>query len=172
MDQRSIVVFLCLKELSVKAKDGYTKFVHGLGPDAIAYSTVTKYIWNNVILQNESEAEDGAEDQGFSITDNAILEALEIMSFASIRQIAKMTIIPPTTIFCRLTKLLHFVLKRLPSVTHRVSDLQKQVRVIMSKELLKLLESTRPYSWKYIVTLDEAWFYLSIFSLSIDHESI
>jgi hypothetical protein len=42
MDQRSIVVFLYLKELSVKAKDAHTKLVHILGPDAIAYSTVTK----------------------------------------------------------------------------------------------------------------------------------
>jgi hypothetical protein len=64
-------------------------------------------------LQNEPEAKDGAEDQGFSITDNAILEALEMISFASIRHIAKMTIIPPTTVFRRLTKSRHFVLKRL-----------------------------------------------------------
>jgi hypothetical protein len=35
----------------------------------------------------------------------------------------------------------------------------------MSKELLKLLESMRHHSWKYIVTLNEAWFYLSIFLL-------
>jgi len=116
-------------------------------------------------LQNEPEAENRAEDQGFSITDNAILEALEMMPFASIRQIAKMTIIPPTTVFRRLTKSLHFVLKRLHWVPHRLSDLQKQARVIMSKELLKLLESMRHHSWKYIVTLDEAWFYLSIFLL-------
>jgi hypothetical protein len=34
-------------------------------------------------------------------------------------------------------------------------------------ELLKLLESMRHHSWKYIVTLDEAWFYLFI-----DHELI
>jgi hypothetical protein len=33
----------------------------------------------------------------------------------------------------------------------------------MPKELSKLLESRRHYSWKYRVTLDEAWFYLSIF---------
>jgi hypothetical protein len=43
--------------------------------------------------------------------DNAILEALEMMSFDPFRQIAKMTIIPPTIAFHRFTKLLHFVLK-------------------------------------------------------------
>jgi hypothetical protein len=34
---------------------------------------------------------------------------------------------------------------------------------VMSKEFLKLLEFMRHHSWKYRVTLDEAWFYLSIF---------
>jgi hypothetical protein len=102
-------VFLHLKGLS--AKDVHTELVQVLASEAIACSTVTKYIWNNVILQNEPEAEDRAEDQGFSITDNAILEILEIMSFASISQIAQMTFISLTTRFRRLTKLPDFVLK-------------------------------------------------------------
>jgi hypothetical protein len=41
----------------------------------------------------------------------------------------------------------------------------------MSKELLKLLESIRHHSWKYIVTFEEAWFYLLIFLLIMNHES-
>jgi hypothetical protein len=64
-------------------------------------------------LQTVLEAEDRVEDQGFSITDNAILEALEMMPCASIRQIAQMAFIPPTTGFRRLMKSLHFALKRL-----------------------------------------------------------
>jgi hypothetical protein len=44
-------------------------------------------------LQNEPEAGDRAEDQDFSITDSAILEAPEMMPFASIRQIAQMNFI-------------------------------------------------------------------------------
>jgi hypothetical protein len=62
-------------------------------------------------LQNEQEAEERAEDQGFSITDNPILEALEIMPFVSIRQIVQMTFISLTTGFRRFTKLPQFVLK-------------------------------------------------------------
>jgi hypothetical protein len=69
-------------------------------------------------LQNEREAKDRAEDQDFSITDNAILEALEIMPFASIHQIAEMIFISPTTEFRLLTKSLHFVLKRLRWFPH------------------------------------------------------
>jgi hypothetical protein len=111
MDQRSFDLFLHLKELSAKGKDVHTEFVHVLGSDAIAYSTMTKYGQNDVISENEQEAENRAEDQSFSIRDNAILEALEMMPFASIGQIANMTFISPTTLFHRLMKLLDFVLK-------------------------------------------------------------
>jgi glycosylphosphatidylinositol transamidase (GPIT) subunit GPI8 len=53
-------------------------------------------------------------------------------------------------------------LRRVP---HRLSDFQQQAQVIMLKELLKLLESMRHYSWKSRVTLDEGWFCLSLFLL-------
>jgi hypothetical protein len=88
-----------LKGLSAKVKDIHTELVQALGSDAMAYSTVTKYIRNDTILQNESEAEDRAEDQGFSITDKAILEVFEMVPFASGRQAAKMTFVPPATGF-------------------------------------------------------------------------
>jgi hypothetical protein len=58
MDQRSIGVFLHLKGLPAKAKDVHIDLVYVLGPDAIAYSTVVKYLGNNVILQNQPEADD------------------------------------------------------------------------------------------------------------------
>jgi hypothetical protein len=83
-------MFPHLKGLSVKAKDVHTELVQVLESDSIAYSTVTKYIRNNIILQNEQETENGAKDRSFSITDNAILEALEMIPFTSIRQIAQM----------------------------------------------------------------------------------
>jgi hypothetical protein len=104
-------VFFHLKGLSVKTKDVHTEFVQVIESDAIAYSTVAKYIWNDVIFQNEPEAKDRAEDQGFSMTNNAILEIFAMISFASIRQIVKMTFIPLTTVFRRLMKSLHFTLK-------------------------------------------------------------
>jgi hypothetical protein len=94
-------------------------------------------------LQNEPQIEDKAEDQGFSRADNAILQALEMIPFASIRHIDKMVFIPHTTLFLCLTKSFHFALKHLRWVPHRLSDLQREARVIMSKELLTLLESMR-----------------------------
>jgi hypothetical protein len=58
MDHRSIIVFLRRKGLSAKAKakDVHTELVQILGSDAIAYSTVSKNMWNGVIWPNESEA--------------------------------------------------------------------------------------------------------------------
>jgi hypothetical protein len=47
--------------------------------------------------------------------------------------------------------------------SHKVSDLQKEVGVIIANELLKLLASMRHDSRKCRVTLDEAWFYLLSF---------
>jgi hypothetical protein len=75
LDQRSIIIFLHLKGLS--AKDIQTKLVELFRYDAIAYSTVTKHTWKDLILQSEPEpkAEDGAEDQGFSVPDSGILDA-------------------------------------------------------------------------------------------------
>jgi hypothetical protein len=115
MDQMPIGVFLYLKERPANVKDVRTECLHVLGSDAIVYPTVIKYLRNDIILQNEPEAEVGAEDQSFSIADNAVLDALEMMSLASIRQIAKMTIILPTTLFRRLTKSFHFVSLRFTS---------------------------------------------------------
>jgi hypothetical protein len=143
MDQKSIVVFLHLKRLSAKAKDVHTELVQVLGSDVISYPTVAKYIRNDAILQNKPEAEDRAENRGFSIADNAILEVFDMIPFVSICQIAKMILIPSTTEFHRLMKSFHIILKRLHWVPLRLSDLQKQARIIMSKELLKLLESMR-----------------------------
>jgi hypothetical protein len=119
--------FLHMKGLSTKAKDVHTELVQVLWSDAIAYSTVTKYIRNYIILQNEPEAEDRAEDQRFSITDNPILKLLEMMPFASIRQITKMTIIPPMIVFRRFTKSLHFVVRRLCWIDHRLSILKNRL---------------------------------------------
>jgi hypothetical protein len=79
----------------------------------MAHSTATKRIKSNVILQNEPGAEDRKEDQDFSIADNPIHEAPEMIRFASIRQIANMTFIPHATVLRRLTELCHIDLKRL-----------------------------------------------------------
>jgi hypothetical protein len=111
-------VFLRLKGISAKAKDVHTEPVQVLGSNAIGSSTETKDRRNDVILQNAPEAGDRPEGQTFSPTDNTILETLEMMPFASIRQITKMTFIPLLTRFRSFTKSLHFILKGLRSVPY------------------------------------------------------
>jgi hypothetical protein len=154
MDQRSIVVFLRLKGLSAKAKNVDTELVEVLRSDAIAYLTVTNHIRNNLIFQNELEAENRAEDQGFLITDNAILKAFEMITFGFIHQIAKMTFLPPALLFHRLTELLHIVLRRLPGVPQTLG-FSKTGSGPLPKELLELLQSLRDHSQKCRVALDE-----------------
>jgi hypothetical protein len=55
MDQRSIVVFLHLKGLSAKAKDIRIELVQVLASHAMAYSTMTKLLQNDVILQRNKK---------------------------------------------------------------------------------------------------------------------
>jgi hypothetical protein len=131
MDQSSIVRFPHLQLFS--AKDIRAELVQVLVSNAVADLILTKYRRNDIILQNEPEpeADDRAEDQSFSSPANVILEALEMMPFTSLRQIAKMAFILPTAVFRRLTKSFHFILKRFYRVAHRLSNLQKQARIIM-----------------------------------------
>jgi hypothetical protein len=46
-------------------------------------------------------------------------------------------------------------------VPHSLSSSQKQARLEMSQDLLQVLRSAKHHAWKYIVTLDEAWFHFS-----------
>jgi hypothetical protein len=63
MYQKSIVAFLHLKGLSVSTKDVHIELVQVLESNATAYSTLTEYVRKDVILQNEPEAEDRAENK-------------------------------------------------------------------------------------------------------------
>jgi hypothetical protein len=72
MDQRSTCLFLALKGLSARAVDN--KFVVILGADAIAYSTVTKYLSQR---QFTSILVDLHKEPVTIVIDSAILDALE-----------------------------------------------------------------------------------------------
>jgi hypothetical protein len=93
--------------------------------------------------------------------DNAILQALDEQSFESLSQIAKRTLIPMSTVRYHLVNKMTYKLKHCKRAPHRLSEAQKQTRVATSKHLLDLLCSVQHQSWKYLVTLDEAWFYFS-----------
>jgi hypothetical protein len=70
MDQRSACLFLAMKGPS--ARDVHNKLVAVLGPDAIAYSTVTSSLRQQQFPAISSEPSDGAPT---TIIDDAILDA-------------------------------------------------------------------------------------------------
>jgi hypothetical protein len=54
-----------------------------------------------------------------------------------------------------------YKLKHCGWIPHRPSEIQKQTRVTPSKRFLDLLRSIQHQVWKYLVKLNEAWFYFS-----------
>jgi hypothetical protein len=72
MDQRSPCLFLALKRLSTRAVSNELTAV--LGPDATAYSAVTKYLRQR---QFTSILVDPLEESATIVVDQAILDTLE-----------------------------------------------------------------------------------------------
>jgi hypothetical protein len=132
-----------------------------LGEDAVAYSTVRKYVRSSSFTTVPDEEENESKTPNSIIVDHTILQVLGDEPFSSVRQIAYRTRIPKTTVYNHLVHSLGYTVKHLRWVPHTLSLLQKQKRVEKSKALLELLFSMKHQSWKYIVTLDESWFYLS-----------
>jgi histone-lysine N-methyltransferase SETMAR len=138
--------------------------IHVLGQKKIAYSTVTKYLRKRSFT---SVFQEPPEEAPNTVIENAIVQALGQQPFALIREIAKLTLIPPTTVYRRLTQFLGFVVKHLHWVPHSINGAHKDQRAIMAKHLLYMLRSIKHQGWKFIVSIDESWFYLST-----DHEQI
>jgi hypothetical protein len=116
MDQRTIYLYLSRKGFSAHAI--HEELVQLLGFDAIAYSKVTYHLpasrWT---AQTEERHSDPPPD----VVDNAILEAFGRTAFASLRELAKATCIPRTTVWRSLTKSLGFVVKHLHWVPHSLT---------------------------------------------------
>ena len=103
------------------------------------------------------------EEKIYSDEKNKVLIENALMSFpfSSVREIAKMTHIPKSTVFNVLTEQLHYENKRLKWVPHFLNSSQLSERVSSSKELLKLLKISRKDNYKFFYTGDESWFYLT-----------
>jgi hypothetical protein len=65
-------------------------------------------------------------------SDQALLAALEDSPFALVRQFSRLTHLPSTTVYRRLTQWLGFVPRHLRWVAHALSDAQKAERVNLS----------------------------------------
>jgi hypothetical protein len=96
-----------------------------------------------------------------TVMDDAILDALQRQPFSSVRELAKLTCIPGSTVHRYLTQTLGFVVKRRRCVPHSLPDPQKASRVFLANQLLGELRSVKHHDWELSVTLDESWFYLA-----------
>ena len=159
IDTRSIVLYLHKKGLS--AKEIHNDIIQTLGPNIIKYSTVTKYLRNQsfplkkITIENDQNFRDEEENQIL------VKNALKNFPFASVREIAKITQIPKSTVYNTLTIQLHYVLKHLRWVPHSLNSSQLSQRVSKSKELLQLLRQSKKNNYKFFYTGDESWFYLN-----------
>jgi hypothetical protein len=159
MMQRPIVTYLPLKGMS--ACEIHDDIVATLGPDAVLCSSVTSYLREARFPPSKSESHPADVQRDLNDSDHAILAALEDSSFASVRQLFRLTYLPSTTVYRSLTQSLGFVARHLQWVPHALSDAQKGERVNLSRRLLRMLKVQRDRPWHDIVTLDESWFYLS-----------
>jgi hypothetical protein len=125
MDQRSICSFLTVKGFS--AQTIHKELVTVLGPDAIAFFTVTRYLRQR---QFPSVPCGRSEEPPNTVIENTILDALEKPPFSSIRELAKLTCIPTITVHQHLTQLLGFVVKHLRWVLQSRKEAQKAQRLI------------------------------------------
>jgi hypothetical protein len=108
MDQRSICLYLDRKGLSPHAI--HDQLMQVLGSDAIACSMVTFYFRaSHWTAGKEEQPSDPPPDD----VNNAILQALDQTSFASVRELAKAMYISIATVWRRLTRSLGFVVKHL-----------------------------------------------------------
>jgi hypothetical protein len=137
MDQKSVCLFRALNRLSARAVDKALTAV--LGPDAIAYSTVTKYIrqiqFTSVLVDHPPE------EPAMIVIDQAILDALEQYPFSFLRELARLTCISITTVHRHFTQSLGFVVKHLRRVPHTITPTQKTKRAALSSEVLHQLRS-------------------------------
>jgi transposase len=156
MEQRSICLFLARKWLTYR--EIHNELIAVLGSDAVAYSTVTKYLRNQHLSLLVSKL---PENSASIIIEGAILDALNKQPFSSIRELAQLTCIPRTTVYRHLTKSLGFEVKHLHWVPHELTTAQKRQHIALSRQLLQDLLSIKHHGWQFIITLDESWFYFA-----------
>jgi hypothetical protein len=132
--------------------------VRMVGENAVAYSTVTKYVHNEKFHPKN----DGPPSQPMTVEpgpiDQAILTALADEPFSSVRELSRLTCLPRSTVHRHLTDSLHFRIQHLRWIPHLLNPEQKQIREKMAGELLRVLSVQGARQWHNMVTLDELWF--------------
>jgi hypothetical protein len=86
MAERPIVAYLSLK--GIPARDIHDDIVATVGPDAVSYSSVTRYLREVRFPPSKPEPHLADVKRDFDDLDQAILAALEDSPFASVRQLS------------------------------------------------------------------------------------
>jgi hypothetical protein len=157
MDFNSIV--LSLKAKGMNAREIHSDPVATLGTKLPVYSSVTRWLREMQLDQFSETAVDFSDDAEVDEIDEAILSAVEVQPFGSVRDIARLTRLARSTVHWHLTRLLGFLVRHLPWIPHVLTERQKPIRVSNSEQLLAILQEQQASSWRDLVTLDESWFY-------------
>jgi hypothetical protein len=123
MTQRPIGAYLSLKWML--APEIHDDIVATLGPNAVLYSSVTRYLRETRFPPSRPEPHPADVQRDLDDSDQVTLAALEESPFASVRQLSRLTHLPSTTVYRRLTQSLGFVASHLRRVPHTLSDAQK-----------------------------------------------
>jgi hypothetical protein len=97
----------------MSAREIHDDIVTTLGPDAVSYSSITRYLCEELFPPSKSEPHPSDVQRDIDDSDRAILSVLEDSPFASVRQLSRLTHLPSTTVCRRLTQSLGFVARHL-----------------------------------------------------------
>jgi hypothetical protein len=110
MMQRPIVAYLSL--IGIPAREIHDDIAATLGPDVVSFSSVAHYLHGARFPPSKPEPHPADVQRDFDDlddSDQAILIGLEDSSFASVRQLSRLTHLPSTAVYPRLTQSLGFV---------------------------------------------------------------
>jgi hypothetical protein len=135
--------------------------------DAVPYNTVICYLHDGHCSPSSQRTASVEVSRALDDSDEAILSSLDDNLFASRRQLSRLTHIPSTTVYRRITNSLGFTAHHFRWSPNTLSQAQKKQRVELTRQLLRTLQIQCDRTWHDFVTLDESWFYLTT-----DHEFI
>lgn len=157
MKQREVIIEMAKNGRDVEEIERHLHFMFGQQ----AYTKKTIYKWMALVKIGKEDAP--KEKPGPKPDEQLIVRISEILEsnhFASTRQIADELKEPPAKVWRYLTTEMGRIYKHSRWLPHSLTELQKCHRVVITKSLLNVLESSQLQGWCDIVTGDQSWFKL------------
>jgi hypothetical protein len=126
MDQQLIVMYPGLKGLN--AIDIHNDLLATLKGEAKSYRTLMYYLHEPSFSSPKTPHPSESPAPILNESDEVILLALSEEPFASVRQLARRTHFPPSTVYDHLTRKLGFTVRYFHSVPHLLSEADKHAR--------------------------------------------